>query len=176
MTTLEHVDALTVLRQLPPWMAMYSRVRTDDGPWTLAWFVREEPVGELIYSSEPVEVEFRGGLIYETVETRSVALVPIVVRVGPERYGNVFESWVDIHASGTLEALTTQKVIPVHLYDASGTIKRTLEADNPLRNFSRQVLAQLSSMSPWTVRDFFTARERIYFRYPKVWELWNALK
>ncbi len=175
MTTLEHIDALTVLRQLPPWMAMYSRVRTDDGPWTLAWFVREESVGE-VATADAVEVEFRGGLIYETVESRSVALVPIVIRVGPERYGNVFESWVDIHASGTLEALTTQRVIPVHLYDASGDIKRTLEAENHLRHFSRQVLAQLSSMSAWSIRDFFTARERIYFRYPKVWELWNALK
>lgn len=175
MTTLDHIDALTVLRQMPPWMAMYSRVRSDEGPWTLAWFVREESVGESA-AAEAVEVEFRGGLIYETVESRSVALVPIVLRVGPERYGNVFESWVDIHASGTLEALTTQRTILVHLYDASGSIRRTLEADNPLRTFSRQVLAQLSSMSPWSIRDFFTARERIYFRYPKVWELWNALK
>ena len=175
MTTLENIDALSVLRQMPPWMAMYSRVRSDEGPWTIAWFVREESIGDAALL-EGLEVEFRGGLIYETVDTRSVALVPIVVRVGPERYGNVFESWVDIHASGTLEALTTQRVIPVHLYDASGQIKRTLEADNHLRSFARQVLAQLSSMTPWSIRDFFTARERIYFRYPKVWELWNALK
>lgn len=175
MTTLEHVDALTVLRQMPPWMAMYSRVKADEGPWTLAWFVREEALGEAAHGDD-VEIEFRGGLIYETVDGRSVALVPIVVRVGPERYGNVYESWVDIHSSGTLEALTIQRKIPVHLYDSSGEVRRTVEAENTLRSFSRQVLAQLSSMAPWTIRDFFTARERIYFRYPKVWELWNALK
>lgn len=175
MTTLEHVDAVAVLRQMPPWMAMYSRVKSEEGPWNLAWFVREEAAGEAGCGDE-IEVEFRGGLIYETVDGRSVALVPIVVRVGPERYGNVYESWVDIHASGTLEALTIQQRIPVHLYDANGDVRRTLEADNTLRSFSRQVLAQLSSMAPWTIRDFFTARERIYYRYPKVWELWNALK
>lgn len=175
MTTLDHVDALAVLRQTPPWMALYSRVKSDEGPWNLAWFVREEALGEAA-SSDHIDVEFRGGLIYETVDGRSVALIPIVVRVGPERYGNVYESWVDIHSSGTLEALTIQREIPVHLYDSSGDIRRTIEAENPLRNFARQVLAQLSSMAPWTIRDFFTARERIYFRYPKVWELWNALK
>jgi hypothetical protein len=168
-----NTDSLAVLARMRPGSALFAREQLDQGPWEIAWLVREESARIAGLGPAP-EIEFRAGVF----EEGPVLLVPVLVRVGPQSKQAVYESWINQHAEGmggTLETLADQPRLVVHLYGEGCGLVRTLTIGNQLATFAGQALAAIVGRPTWSMEAFDQAREQVYQQYPQVWDLWRAL-
>lgn len=168
------VDPLQVLRQMPPGSALYSRELLSDR-WEVAWLIREETERIKKLGDNP-EVEFRAGLIYQD----EVALIPVLVRIGPETRESIYETWINVHQPEDgfryLRDLSAQDRIVLHLYGDGCRLERTLKVSNQLQGFILETLNRIKNVPPWPMLAFDAAREKLYKRFPDVLLLWKALK
>lgn len=166
------VDPLDVLRRMPPGSALYSREILSDR-WEVAWLIREETKRIKQLGDNP-EIEFRAGVIYQN----NIALIPVLVRIGPGTHENIYETWINIHQPEDgfryVRDLSTQDRIVIHLYGDRCKLERSLKVSNQLEIFSQNI-AFLHGTAPWSMSAFDTAREKIYEKYPDVVSLWNSL-
>lgn len=167
-------EPLTVLNQLPPGSAIYSREQIDGGAWEIAWLVRED-TGRIQKLGPAPAIEFRAG----GIEQSGVLLFPVLVRVGKDHRESIYETWINAHAVGQpnpLDTLLVQPRIVVHLYGDRCELVRTLQVTNLLQPFPRQALDKLSEYPPWSMSAFDRARELTYRDWPDVSALWQALQ
>jgi len=168
------IDPIELLRTMPPGSALYARERIDTGAWEVAWLVREETKRIQALGKSPA-VSFRAGLW----PFDNVMLIPVLVQVGPETPETIYESWINVHATGQqnpLEDLAMQPRIVVHLYGDACQLVRSLTVSNQLQMFAREALLKLRDGQPWSMQAFDAAREEIYAKHATVWDLWQALE
>jgi hypothetical protein len=167
-----NAHSLTLLRKMPPGSALFARGRIDGGNWEVAWLVREESARLAKLGARP-EIEFRGGVL----EEGHVALIPVLVRVGPVAAESIYETWVNQHAEGggILETLADQAGLVIRLYGDGCRLVRTLVVSNQLQAFARHALDRIATFDAWSMEQFDRAREEVHGRYPQVWNLWQAL-
>jgi hypothetical protein len=110
-----------------------------------------------------------------------VGLIPILIKVGSYRC-NVFETWLNFHAprldgskGDYLETLCKQDQIPILFYVGSGRERSIQITNSLLKPTWSMMLAQVSQMSAWSMRDFDLARDLVVRQYPTVVSLWNSL-
>lgn len=168
-------DAVSVLRAMPPGMALYTREQIDRGAWEVAWLVREE-TGRIEGLGPHPEIEFRAGAI----EQDGILLLPILLRVGPFTADSVYETWMNAHQperAGQLAIgdLAIQPRLVVHLYGDDCRLVRSLRVGNHLQVWARKALSRVTTDPPWTMSAFDEAREQIYARYTRVVDLWNGM-
>lgn len=164
-------DPQDVIMSAHPGTVIYARVDVGAGMET-ALFLREE--SERIQALGPgPRIEIRAALLIED----GVALIPILVRLGPKAK-DIFETWLNIHQTGGgmhyLQDLATQPRILVILYGDHGR-ERAIESINLLKSTFADILVRVAGLPPWTMREFDQARERVYRRYPTPKELWWGL-
>jgi hypothetical protein len=119
-------------------------------------------------------VEFRAELFW----IASIGLLPVLVRVGPVSTRSLYELWIDVHAPGQGETLTTlaeQKALEANLYIDEGRLGRSLVLINGLQDFARGALAEIAARPPWTVQDFEQAQAQLRQQYPTPLDLWQPI-
>lgn len=166
-------DPLTLLARLPAGSALFVREELPKEGWEIAWLIREDS-SRLAKLGPGPEVEFRAGVL----EEEPVVLVPVLVRVGPPAEESVYETWVNQYAEdgGVLETLADQSRLAVHLYGEDCQHVCTLAVSNLLQPFARHALSRIAATAdPWTMQQFDRARDKVYGRYPRVWDLWQTL-
>ena len=169
-------DPVAVLLAMPHGSAVYSRMQIDGGPWEVAFLLREESVRIQKLGKEP-PVEFRAGLLAQN----EVLLIPVLIRVGPVRPENIFETWINVCQAGgngpdIVKDLAAQERITIHFYDKRTEPERSLQVYNSPRGFFETLAEQLEVISAWTMRQFDEARENIYRQYPEILDLWRSLR
>ncbi len=123
------------------------------------------------------EVEFRAA-VFTDPEGR-VALVVVLVRLGPEEPENLFESWLDEASEatgGVLEALAEQESLEARLHGDDCRLERVLQVVNPLRAFAAEARRTLRGLRPWSADASHDARRAVYQQHPTTRSLWRALK
>jgi hypothetical protein len=165
----------------PPGSATFSKFKFFDNEgrtrrWEVAFLIREESK-RIRHLGNPVRVEVRAALMREN----GVGLIPILIEVGSYRR-NVFETWLNFHApnhdgrrNDHLETLCKQDWIPILFYGGAGR-ERSIEITNSrLKPTWSAILAQVSNMNAWGMREFDLARDLFTRRCPTVRSLWNSL-
>jgi hypothetical protein len=107
------------------------------------------------------------------------AVVPILVCVGPEEAGNVYEAWANECPGGArplLQNLATQPRLTLYLHGDSCRLERSIDTANPLQAFAKKALVTVAGEWPMAVDDFLLARRAVYKRHGTAWALWHALK
>ena len=171
------VDPLTVLSKMPPGMALHARVQLTPGAWEISWLLREES-SRIRALPERVEVEIRAGLLREPLSGGAVLLVPIVVRIGPAREENLFESWMNLRQPSVpdpLDDLRRQDRIVIQFYGDTMRRERTIAVSNSLKAFAQTAAGELRRAPMWTMEAFDAAREQVYQPLPTVMALWRHL-
>jgi len=123
------------------------------------------------------QIEFRAGLF--TVPGVKAAVVPILVCIGPEEAGNVYEAWANECPGGAtplLQHLATQPRLTLYLHGDSCRLERSIDTANPLQAFAKKALVTVAGEWPMAVDDFLLARRAVYKRHGTAWALWRALK
>lgn len=167
-------DLYTVLHRTRPGTAFFARQRSDEGPWALSWFVREEPRWiEQLGPNPPVH--FRAGMFLERVNGNDVAVVPLLLRVGPESWQSLYETWINPFTSPALELLCSQAILEVNLYADERRLVRRLVIANPLQDFANIALSRLANLSYDGASHYETAREQLFKQYPQLQTLWTML-
>ena len=127
---------------------------------------------------EVPDVQFRAGVL--TLADAGVALVPVVVRLGPaEEPENLYEAWVNQSPTGlegTLLALASQERLVVYLHGDGCRLVRVLGVPNPLRAFARAALPLVGAARPLSADELHQARAAVYQQHPTVRSLWRALE
>jgi hypothetical protein len=168
-------DSLARLQQAPLGKALYSRELADDGRWETAWLVREAAGLLASLGSQPA-VEFRA----EAFDEGGVVVLPILLRLGTEASGCVYDTWVNAYQiegeNVYLQDLARQDRIRLHLYDDAGQPLHTLTAPNQLRGLAISVLDHRADYQPCTEAAFAYARERFLANYTDLDALWHVLR
>jgi hypothetical protein len=185
----DHLDPIDLLMTRPPGSCLFGRIKfAPDAPWEVAWYVREE--SRRIAALGHPDIEFRAGALEQRVQGQEVLLLPIVVRIGPERAEHVFEAWLNVFADDgkgfpELQSLNAQDRLTLHFYGdqpmgrrAGGgwAPERSLVVSNQLKGFAGQVLTRLRHRPPWSMQAFDRARAQLEARYPTVMALWQSLQ
>lgn len=165
---------------IPVGSAVCARVRRETEQGTsqeVCWLIRDQS-DRWEARKHRLDVEFRFDLMLEPLARQglTVALVPVLVRVGAESWENIYETWIDPLASGTLELLVYQQQVKVALFDEAGQCVRTLAGPNLMQSFARRTVPLIAARPPWSPPEFVEARQAIYSRYPDPWRLWLALE
>lgn len=167
------VDPQDVIMAMRPGMAIYARLDAGEGD-EMALLLREESERIRRLGPSP-RVEIRTGLFMES----GVALIPILVRVGPTNGPlDVFECWLNVHQDESgmqyLDDLARQPRILVILYGDQGR-ERMIEARSLLQDTFGEMRRRVQELPPWPMRAFDLARERFYRRYPTPQKLWKEI-
>jgi hypothetical protein len=175
----ERIDPITILVTRPPGSCLFGRVQLDAGTWEVAWYIRE--TSARIAALDRPEIEFRAGAIGQRYQGQAVVLLPILVRIGPERGENLFESWLNVWADDgkgleELNTLVTQARLTLHFYGESGRRERSLVVSNQLQDFAAEAIARLDGLPAWSMPAFDRARQALEARYPTVEALWHRLR
>ncbi len=146
---------------------MFARVIFEPNKgWETALLVRETPdyVGKL--GKNPV-IELRAGMLIES----GVALTALLMGIGDDLY----EAWFNYHAAQESFAdMATQERIVIAFYTPSKA--RQIAISNNLRGFFEDAISKARTLRRWTMRDFDSAREKVYSKYPQVTDLWDAIR
>lgn len=167
-------DARERLRRSAPGTAFFAPAGGEGSP--VALWVRANPGQPTHFDARP-DVELRAAML--TSAAPEVALVPVVVRLGPEAPENLFEAWIDEcdeEIGGVLAELARQEELALYLYDADGRGGQTLHVNNRLRALAERAHRYIVAMRPWTGDSFQQARTGAYQQYPTVLALWRGLK
>lgn len=168
-------DLDRALQETPTGAAFFARQQLNDGPFQIAWFVREQVEWIEQLGPDP-EVEFRASMRIERLREYPVAVIPVLLRVGATGSVNIYETWINPLASAALELLICQRQIDVHLYGDHCHLVRSLSVPNTLQGFAEKALSTLSRLPYWGMRQFDTARSRICERYSSIEALWAMLE
>lgn len=156
------------LREQPS-TAMLVPAKLATGEEIACFLVREDSQ-HVARLSKQVDIEVRWGLIEEA----NVGLVAVMLRVE----GEIYETWGNWHnpyAQRCLRNFARQdKLIIAFLVDSLSPA-RTLWIPNTSQETFGAMIVNLSSMRPWEMAAFDSARERIYRRYPSPQALWASL-
>jgi hypothetical protein len=166
-------DPLALLARMPSGTALCLRKQMGGGSEEIAWLIREGSARLAELGPSP-EIELRAGIL----EEGPIVLVPVLVRVGSSAEESVYETWINHYAEegGVLETLADQGRLAVHLYGDGCEYVGTLVVRNQLQWFCRQALSRIAAAAhPWTMPQFDRARDKVYRRYPCVWDFWRAL-
>ncbi len=165
-------DAETVIKSAQPGLMIYGRAKQYlDTPWKTVLFVREE-TGRIRSIPQNPTIELRSSLM----RVDNIYLVPILIKMG----GELYESWLNYHASGgsgadAMHDLSQQEQIAILFFGDSLTQERSLLFRNSCRLDFKTMLDQLNVSVPWGMREFDKAREKLYWSYPTVKQLWNGI-
>jgi len=168
-----HIDPLAVVRLLRPGQATaWVERAAGDGP-TPVIGVREE--SRRIRRLPPdAPVELRAG-----VYTSPAAIViPLLLRIGPERSDAIYEIWVNAHSTdfGLFDALAHGARVVARLYgDDHCKLERTMAIPNSIGPFFREARAAIAARPAWPMDAFDRARATVEAQHDSVWGLWLAL-
>jgi len=168
-------DPMALLRGSQNGTALFAALPTDEGGRQVSLLVRGGGTG----GTEPLEpsaLTFRAGLF--TQAESGLALVPVVLQVGPTESEDYYEAWVNESPGGgreTLEALAKQERLTVCLYGAGCQLERVVALPNPLRAFAHEALGETAEMRLATGDALHQARHAVYRQHPSVRSLWRAL-
>jgi hypothetical protein len=166
---------MALLRGSQTGTALFAVLPTDDGAREVSLLVRGGGRG----GNEPLEpsaLTFRAGLF--TQPESGIALVPVVLRLGPTESEEYYEAWVNESPGGgkaTLEALAKQERLTVCLYGAGCQLERVVALPNPLRAFANEALGETAEMRFAVGDALHQARHAVYRQHPSVRSLWRAL-
>jgi hypothetical protein len=150
--------------------------RQDEADRSVALWVRSDSEQSARLGASP-DVEFRAAVF--TGHERGVALVVVLVRLGPEEPENLFEGWLDEASEatgGVLEALAEQESLDIRLHGDDCRLERVLRVPNPLRAFAAEARRALRALPPWSADASHDARAAVYQQHPTTRSLWRALK
>jgi hypothetical protein len=179
-------DVEALITSAPPGSVTFSKFEFFDQEGRtrgleVAFLIREESK-RIRHLGHSVIVEVRAALM----ERNGVGLIPILIGINPTvrsyRY-NVFETWLNFHAprldgskDDCLETLCKQDRIPILFYSGSGMERSVQISNSRLKPTWSNMLAQVSHMNAWGMRDFDLARDLLRIQHPTVRSLWNSLK
>ena len=113
---------------------------------------------------------------------KSVGLVPCMVQLSHTAVaetGLLYESFFDYKHSDSkyLPLLARQVEIPVVFYGDSLGVERTICIPNMNLSKLKEIIGDLNRMElTWSGQDFAAAKKRLYADYPKINDLWEAMK
>ena len=140
----------------------------------IAWLLREE--SHRIKSLVPNErFQFREGVLIDD----NVAVIPLLLRVGPFKPRNIWTTWLNVREPGseeTLELLAKQPRLLIYFIGDQGTVERCFALVNDLADFARQAIAAIKSLQSWTATQFDQLKDRLCQQHPDVIALWQSLK
>jgi hypothetical protein len=142
----------------------------------VALLFRCEP-GRIAALGDNPPIEFRAGAFFITAA--DAALVPILVRVGPESPENLYEAWANDppqNLGHLIEALAAQDRIGIFFYGEGCRLEQTFRVPNQLQAFARQFQSRLASTRHLSGDSFHQARQAVYRQHATVTSLWKALK
>lgn len=159
-------------RQTPEGTMIYGGVTVDPSRGQeIAFFIRENLDRIFSWGRGP-RVEIRLGLFWRG----TIALVPLLIQVGPERDTELYETWINLaepYNRELVERLTTQDRHLVLLYSHRRR-ERSLSMANILKDVYRTALERTSA-GAWKMQEFDAARDAIYGEYPNPDTLWEAM-
>lgn len=177
--TSEQINAEDAIRQAPPGMMIFARVSIDNpgAAWETAFLIREEIKYVKAFGQNPA-VEMRAGLLYEDAHpARRVALVPVMLRIGAGKAAQLYECWFNFHADENRAAfadLATQSDFAIAFFTPERA--KYVRVRNGMQTLFARALADARAAPAWSMRDFDTARDKIYKAYPAPYDLWRALE
>jgi hypothetical protein len=169
-----NVSPVFLIQTSPPGAMIYALAEAK-GEELFALLIREEPE-RVARLGKTVRVHTKTALI----EQDGVGLVPLMVQIED---WEPFETWINYYQSQdgvdfregrrVFRALTERDVLALAFYTpAEG---RRIAVRNSLAPTMREIARRLQAMSPWTMRAFDAARDKLYARYPTVQDLWDML-
>ena len=176
------ISPLETISRLPPGWAIIGR-DTDTRATTpeIGWYLREEgqrikALASTIAGMGPSEVlQLRGGVVIKD----GVAVIPVLLRLGPLHPRNIWATWLNLSEPGWADALTQlirQPRIAVHLVGDRGTVEQFFTFDNTFRSFAINAAAATKGLPSWSALRFEQLKVRLCQQHPDMMSLWHSLK
>jgi hypothetical protein len=169
-------NPLELLRRSPHGTLLFTPEQGEMDEAEMALCIRA-PSDRIAQLGPSPPVEFRAGIF--TLAEPGPAVIPVLVRVGPEEAEGLYEGWIDEAFPGrdrALERLATQQGITLCFYGDACRLERTLKVSNPLRAFAKEALGVVAGRPPVTGDALHQARQLVYKRFASLGSLWRALK
>lgn len=139
----------------------------------VVFFIREEP---RLIGDYPAILQINTALLMEPgIDSESVGLMPIILRIGPDLGDNLFETWLNFHDTEgrgheVCKMLGRQSHIYLCFYDRVER-RRTLAIPNTWATYFDHAHILLSEMPSWTMADYDHAKEVFCRKFPSVMSL-----
>ena len=167
------------MSQLNPGQAAFVRLPDPAGIPRVALLLSDNGAAS---TAGRCEFKLRGRAFVVEIQSVTVAVVVVVVRLLRDNKVHSYTAWVDeLSPAGAevLESLASQTQLTVWLAPPQGKGAASTVIRNVLRDFARRNLAhvqELAAAAPWDVHSFAAARALLESQNSSAEALWKRLK
>jgi len=161
-------DPFELIKSFPPGSALYVRAGESATSLETCILIREDEDQIQKIPANPI-VELRSG-IWEN------RICPVVVMI--KVAGLPYETWWNYHRDDDgnkyFDDMILQAMIPILVYDDRQQ-RRSIGIRNSLAPSFKKYIEAIVQKSPWSMKDFDAAKEKLCAQYLTVAALWEVL-
>ncbi|OIO37211.1 MAG: hypothetical protein AUJ72_04955 [Candidatus Omnitrophica bacterium CG1_02_46_14] len=162
-------NLIKLIKSFPPGSALYGRAGESAENLETCILIRENEDQILKIPANPV-IELRSGIWPNHV-------YPVIVMIKLATF--LYETWWNYYqpqgkGEKYFDDMIRQTMIPILVYDHRQQ-RRSIGIHNSLASSFKKCREAILRKSPWSMKDFDAAKQKLCDQYPSVATLWEAL-